>query len=774
MKIRIKYILIFLSVILISGISFAQNAPIDFETGGYGADWTWTVFENSDTPPPLEIVSNPDTTGINSSSTVAKITALVAGAPWVGCESLHGSDIGSFSFDATNSTVKVMVYKSVISDVGIKFAEANSDAQPEVKVANTLINQWEELTFDLSGSIGAGATGIIDQIIFFPDFDLDGRTTENIVYFDNITFSGDTASGSPTVAAPTPTDDAANVISIYSDAYTDVAGTDFNPDWGQATVATEIMIEGNATLKYDGLDYQGTQFGSTQDVSGMVNLHVDYWTEDTTALQLFLISETSGEKSYDFTITTGSWASVEIPLTTFTDQGLTLNDVHQFKFVGNGTVYLDNLYFSGETTSTTGPNAPIDFESGGHGADWTWTVFENDTNPPLEIVDNPSATGINTSSTVAKIIALVSGATWVGCESLHGSDIGTFNLDATNSTVKIMVYKTVISDVGIKFVKPDGWSMGEIKVPNTVLNEWEELTFDMSSKIADGYDQIVVFPDFNARTTENVVYFDNVTFSEQIVSGSPSVAAPTPTDDAANVISIYSDAYTDVAGTDFDPDWGQATDASEVMIEGNATLKYADLNYQGTNFGSTQNVSAMSHVHVDYWTEDATLLEMFLISESTGGAGEKKYVFTVETDSWISMDIPLTHFSDQGLPMNDIFQFKFVGDGTVYLDNLYFGGRIISVEEIQGATPSTYTLEQNYPNPFNPSTKISFSLLEANNVTLKVYNMLGQEVATLISEVMNAGKYAVTFDASDLPTGSYVYSLKAGGFTSVKKMMLIK
>lgn len=163
------------------------NAPIDFEDGGNGADWTWTVFEN-DSNPALEVVANPNMSGANTSSTVAKITALQNGQPWVGCESLHGADIGSFTFDASNSIVKIMVFKTVISDVGLKFAEASGDAQVEVKVANTKVNEWEELTFDLSGSIGQGATGVIDQIIIFPDFDLDGRTADNVVYFDNITF----------------------------------------------------------------------------------------------------------------------------------------------------------------------------------------------------------------------------------------------------------------------------------------------------------------------------------------------------------------------------------------------------------------------------------------------------------------------------------------------------------------------------------------------------------------------------------------------------------
>ena len=169
-----------------TGNGTMPNGPIDFETGGYGANWTWTVFENSENPPSLEIVSNPNSSGINTSSTVAKFTALSSGAAYAGCESQHGSDIGSFKFDSNNSIVKIMVYKTVISDVGLKFVESDGEAQPEVKVANTKTNEWEELTFDLSGSIGKGKTGIIDQIVIFPDFK--DRSSDHIIYFDNISF----------------------------------------------------------------------------------------------------------------------------------------------------------------------------------------------------------------------------------------------------------------------------------------------------------------------------------------------------------------------------------------------------------------------------------------------------------------------------------------------------------------------------------------------------------------------------------------------------------
>ena len=169
---------------MITFASYGQNIPVDFEQGGFGANWTWTTFENG-TNPALEIIPNPDSSSINPSSTVAKFTALQAGEPWAGVESLHGADIGSFSLDLTNCTVKIMVWKSVISDVGIKFVDATNAAQPEIKVSNTLVNQWEELTFDFSSRIGVYPL-VKDQIVIFPDFNLGGRSQDNIIYFDNV------------------------------------------------------------------------------------------------------------------------------------------------------------------------------------------------------------------------------------------------------------------------------------------------------------------------------------------------------------------------------------------------------------------------------------------------------------------------------------------------------------------------------------------------------------------------------------------------------------
>ena len=85
-----------------------------------------------------------------------------------------------------------------------------------------------------------------------------------------------------------------------------------------------------------------------------------------------------------------------------------------------------------------------------------------------------------------------------------------------------------------------------------------------------------------------------------------------------------------------------------------------------------------------------------------------------------------------------------------------------------------FSLFDNYPNPFNPATSINYSLKNDGFVSLKVYNILGQQVADLVNQNQKAGYYNINFNAFDLPSGVYIYTIKASGFTSGKKMLLIK
>lgn len=101
-------------------------------------------------------------------------------------------------------------------------------------------------------------------------------------------------------------------------------------------------------------------------------------------------------------------------------------------------------------------------------------------------------------------------------------------------------------------------------------------------------------------------------------------------------------------------------------------------------------------------------------------------------------------------------------------------GTITSVVLRQPPLPATFALRQNHPNPFNPSTTISYELPSCSHITLKVYNLLGQEVATLVNEIQDAGFKSVEFEGSHLSSGVYVYRLQAGRLVENKKMFLLR
>jgi hypothetical protein len=88
--------------------------------------------------------------------------------------------------------------------------------------------------------------------------------------------------------------------------------------------------------------------------------------------------------------------------------------------------------------------------------------------------------------------------------------------------------------------------------------------------------------------------------------------------------------------------------------------------------------------------------------------------------------------------------------------------------------PDEYALYQNYPNPFNPETSIQFDLKESGRVELKIFNLMGQEIMTLLNQQMPAGSHRITFAADNLPTGVYIYVLKTNNFTASKKMIIMK
>ncbi|MBJ7881111.1 PKD domain-containing protein [Gelidibacter salicanalis] len=309
----------------------------------------------------------------------------------------------------------------------------------------------------------------------------------------------------PLKAAPAqPNRAATDVISIYSDSYQNIAGTDFYPNWGQTTTYNEIAINGNNSIQYGNLNYQGIQFGATADASQMEFLHIDVWTADENmALDIFPISIATGEKFVQKNPVAGQWNSYNIPLSDFTSQGLSMADIHQFKFVGTpsgGTVFIDNLYFYKAASGTT--SAMIqNFE----GATPTFTTFGNIAD--TQVVANPDASGINTTSKVAKLSKTSGSEVWAGTffEIASPLDLVSFN--------KISV-KTWSPKVGavvkLKLENQDASIVHEVDLNTAVANNWEELIYDFSAAPTADYVRIVIFFDFGNAGTGADYYYDQI------------------------------------------------------------------------------------------------------------------------------------------------------------------------------------------------------------------------------------------------------------------------
>jgi hypothetical protein len=103
-----------------------------------------------------------------------------------------------------------------------------------------------------------------------------------------------------------------------------------------------------------------------------------------------------------------------------------------------------------------------------------------------------------------------------------------------------------------------------------------------------------------------------------------------------------------------------------------------------------------------------------------------------------------------------------------------YDGVFTSIAPVSNELPEGYALRQNYPNPFNPSTQIRFDLPAAGFVSLKVYDLLGREVATLVNQELNAGTYEVPFSGENLPSGTYIATMQSGSFRATSKMLLMK
>ena len=396
----------------------------------------------------------------------------------------------------------------------------------------------------------------------------------------------------------------------------------------------------------------------------------------------------------------------------------------------------------------------INFETVGQ--DWEWTLFENGDNAPAlySLVANPSVGGINTSSTVAKYIVNANGQPWAG---LWSNNLPDFTFTADNCIVKVLVYKDVISDFTVKFENDNSSVAFEKKVPNTLINQWEELTFDFSDKIGTAVSRLVIIPDFPAaRTVGSTNYWDNISFSSGTppVIVAPETASPLPSLEASKVISLFSRAYTNVGVDTWRTEWSNAS-FSEFQVAGNTVKKYSDLVFVGieTTGANLINASEMTHFHVDVWTPDMSTFRVKLVDFGADGAWsggddvEQELSFTPALSSWVSIDIPLEDFT--GLTTKEhIAQLIFSGApaGTVYLDNIYFyNSKTTSNHQLQAQELTVY------PNPVADVLSVRS---DSELVQLEITNLVGQNMKRLSLKGVEA-----SVSVNELAAGNYIVTL---------------
>ena len=178
---------------------------------------------------------------------------------------------------------------------------------------------------------------------------------------------------------------------------------------------------------------------------------------------------------------------------------------------------------------------------------------------------------------------------------------------------------------------------------------------------------------------------------------------------------------------------------------------------------------------------DQLFVVVTMLASDSSGVGSGASLISAPTGTWTQFSVPITYLPSTPNPAFALIEFTILDTsgvilgtiGSIALVDYLTYGPVVGVEHIAGL-PQEYHLGQNYPNPFNPSTNIEYSIPSESFVELKVYDVLGREVASLVNEQQPAGVYRADFKADNLPSGIYFYKLQSKNFVETKKMLLLK
>ncbi|TXF86266.1 T9SS type A sorting domain-containing protein [Neolewinella aurantiaca] len=765
-----------LLLLLLSVTTTAQSTIFDFE----GDVPTFNDFNGSVTT----VVDNPDA---NEPNTSAKVAQNVIPPDFA----FSGTNIPQTVDFANGKTFTMQVWSPATNvPVLLKLERSTNDFREVAATFTGAANSWQELTFDFS----AEANQSFSSVTIFMNFNVVGGE-EMTFYYDNLIQSGDGGGGNdnlgPTTAAPAPTAAAEDVISLFSDAYDDVTVTTFLTGWSLSGLI-DTVIDGSAMKLYSDLNFAGieTTGGNALDISGMTHLHIDFWSANSTNFRVKLVdfggdgfegasADTEFEIATD--VAQGQWISLDYPLVSF--EGMNQTDINQFIIAstpaGMSDVYLDNIYFYSGVELGAQMDLPVTFDE--EGVDYGLADFGGNAS---SIVADPE----DATNTVAQSVKTAGAATWAGTtlSSTAGGPVGfasqiPFTADATTMSVRVWS-PTAGTPVLLKVEKADDPNISVETLTNTtVAGAWDTLVFDFSMEapgtaainFAAVYDKASIFFNFGTEPAADATYYWDDIFFGGNTSGNggggddePMTAAPTPTHPAENVISMFSDAYTDVVVDTWRTDWSSGN-LEDIMIEGNATKKYTNLDFVGIETIGANAIdlttAGMTHLHLDYWTPNMDTFRIKLVDFGMDGFDggtdtENEQIFMVGTGQWNSLDIPLEDFA--GMNQTDINQFIIsglpVGAGTIYIDNVYYYKEIVD-----GTNDPITGLLEAFPNPIGEEFVI---IAPERMESLVLFNTNGEKMGE-----WRPMTERFTLEASHLAPGFYVALVRTDrGLMTVK------
>jgi len=516
-----------------------------------------------------------------------------------------------------------------------------------------------------------------------------------------------TAIVQPLASAPMPPARAdGDVISIYSAAYNDLPDTNYFPDWGQGGQGSgwaTFDLNGDEMLQYINLSYQGIALadGTLVDVSGMEFLHLDVWTADVvTDIETSLINNAGGtvtEAPIVSSLAADSWTSIEIPISDYTDQGLTVTEIFQLKFVGTpwaaGTVFIDNIYFYKqgtdcelETTENIDPaNGNID-----------WTFMTNDFAHSFEafgdisstIVDNPVPDDVNSSCLVQEYIKTP------GCQTWSGVGKGLTNaIDLVNNNDRMFSMKVFAVDhttevtLRLEF-EPFPNVDPAVDVVQTIsqVGQWEELIFDFSEHTDKTFKSIIVYFDRNNACDGATYYFDDI---KQFGAGGADILN-LPVDFESSTLNYDWSGFGDSGFGPIpveviaNPDQS-GINTSATVLEVNKTAGAQVWAGAAMSLDGTLDFSNGTTVKLKVWSPIAGANFLFKIEDSTSppdGNGNPTVFAEVQAtvsaaNAWEEISFDLTSFGAFSTSINYDTIIVFPNFGAMGNDNLYYFDDII-------------------------------------------------------------------------------------------------